>query len=139
MYASYSSSPSTSGRGRRRPVGLSPQPQQAGSWCGGIRTALIPTGLKTPRSDPSCKKSVTLRPQVSASAEPAALVVRPEEVLTPRGRHRGAGGDLERERRRRHDLREAVHLPGPRAADRLEPGVRVRKRRAAADRSDLEP
>src|SRR6478735_10732402 len=35
-YASYSDSPSARGDGSLSPIGLSPQPQQAGSWCGGI-------------------------------------------------------------------------------------------------------
>ena len=47
----------------------------------------------------------------AGSAEAAALVVRAEEVLRAGARHRGRGGDLERERGGRDDLREAVDLP----------------------------
>src|SRR5207244_8512375 len=83
MYASYSSIPSHSGGGRCSPVALSPHPQHAGSWCGGIGTRLIP---------------------ISSSAKPATLGVRAEEVLAAGARHRCAGGDLERERRGRHAL-----------------------------------
>ena len=56
-----------------------------------------------------------------ASAQPAALEVRAEEVLGAGGRHRGGGTDLQREGGRRDDLREAVDLARPGAAQQLEP------------------
>src|SRR5579885_1906959 len=71
-------------------------------------------------------------------AETAPLVVRPEEVLAPGGRHRCRGADLEAERGGGDDLGEAVHLARAGAADRGEPVARRRERGAAADRADLE-
>src|SRR6185437_9210744 len=81
-------------------------------------------------------RGICLKSSVSLAAE---LVVRAEEVLGAGGRHRRARRDLEGERGSGHDLREAIDLPSPRAAHQLEPGARVRKDRAPADRADLEP
>src|SRR6188474_1366766 len=68
-----------------------------------------------------------------------ALVVRPEELRGAGGGHRGRRGDLQRERRRGDDLREAVDLAGAGTAEQLEPAARERERGAAADGRHLEP
>src|ERR671934_545329 len=47
-YASYSVRPSSTGTGRCSPLGLSPQPQHAGSWCGGI---LMPDIFERPETE----------------------------------------------------------------------------------------
>src|SRR6266508_6565389 len=65
--------------------------------------------------------------------------MRAEEVLRTGARHRGRGGNLERERRGGDDLGEAVHLPWTAAVQEREPVARRRQRRSAADRPDLEP
>src|SRR5690242_3029130 len=72
------------------------------------------------------------------SAQPAALVVHAEEVLRAGRGHRSRGADLEGKRGGGDDLREPVHLARACAADRREPVARRGKRRAAADRADLE-
>ena len=64
--------------------------------------------------DPQSRLKADL--QVTAQRDPAALEVGAEEVLGAGGRHRGRGADLERERRRGDDLREAVDLAGAVAA-----------------------
>src|SRR5947207_8822881 len=83
-----------------------------------------PTERSPAGTVPKRKKCVSFRAQRSVSAEPAALMVRAEEVLAACRGHGGAGGDLECECRGGDDLREAVDLAGARAADRLEPCVR---------------
>src|SRR5262245_43280098 len=87
-----------------------------------------------------------IRPQERASGgggysgpQAAALVVGPEEVLAPRGRHCRRRADLEAERGGADDLSEPVDLPGPRAVDRRQPVAGRGQGRAAADGADLEP
>src|SRR4029079_9367493 len=72
------------------------------------------------------------------SAKAAALVMRAEELGRAGGVHRGRRGDLERERRRRHDLGEAVDVAGAGAAHQLEPAPRAGARWAAADGRPLQ-
>src|SRR5215213_2131517 len=140
-YASYSSASSAAGNGRWRPDSFSPQPKQPGSWCGGI--AEVVTNSWRRRFPPV--RLASIRSQRGGgwwprarSPQAAELVVGAEEVLRPGGRHRGRGGDLERQRRGGHDLSEAVDLPGARAAHQLEPRACVGKRRPTADRRDLQ-
>src|SRR5213078_842905 len=73
------------------------------------------------------------------SAHAAAFEVRLEEVLRAGRGHRGRGGDLQRQRRRGHDLREAVDLARTGTVHQPEPGASVRQRRSAAHGADLEP
>src|SRR5689334_5324783 len=98
------------------------------------RTKRSSTGSASSGRSGSCPEN-----RCAALAQAAALVMRAEEVLAAGGRHRGARRDLERERGGGDDLREAVDLAGARAADQLEPFARVRERRSAADRAELEP
>src|SRR5206468_3732126 len=115
--------PSALGCGKPIPSGLSPHPQHAGSWWGGIRGAGVSlTALRgrtcttkfSPRGGrrgPSrtlsanvCRVVRAGVPKACRSPEAAALVVGAVEVLRARGRHRGRGRDLERERRGGDDL-----------------------------------
>src|SRR5215211_112457 len=151
------------------PSGLSPHPQHAGSWCGGIRSRPSRAPLTAGRSptppapDPAggairrswrlsalaCAvlRATRLYPAESeeperalaGSAEPAALEMRLVEVLRARCRHRGRGGDLQRERGRRHDLREPVDLPGAITTHERKPRAGIGEGRTAADRRHLEP
>src|SRR4029079_2765773 len=70
-----------------------------------------------------------------ASAQPAALVVRLEEVLAAGRRHRGRGADLEAQRGSGEDLGEAVDVARAGAIDRNEPVARRRQRCAPAGRA----
>jgi hypothetical protein len=72
-------------------------------------------------------------------AKPTAFVMSPEELRRASGRHRRRRRDLQRQRRRGDDLREAVDLAGSCAAQHLEPAAGVGEGRAAADGGDLEP
>ena len=78
----------------------------------------------------ACRSRTRLRKRRSAaprsSAYSAALEVRAEEVLGAGGRHCRRGADLQRERGRCDDLREAVDLAGAGAAHQLEPLARGR-------------
>src|ERR1043165_8532024 len=73
-YASYSVRPSSAGSGRCSPFGLSPQPQQAGSWCGGVR---MPDGLERP--EPELLHVV--HPRFVAALEVLGLMLAHERVV----------------------------------------------------------
>src|SRR4029453_6755716 len=91
--ASYSVSPSLSGVGSRIPVGFSPHPQQAGSWCGGMFTLLVRDLVPlTARQDGGSWRNVGpprrfLTGPGPGSAETAAFEVGFEEVLRARSGH----------------------------------------------------
>src|SRR6476469_7982670 len=95
---SYRSEPSASGCGSRNPIGLSPQPKHAGSWCGGILT-LLERGL-TPfrarrrsvsqgRGQTPSRKRDDLSSWLGPLAHAAALEMGLEEVLRAGRGHRG--------------------------------------------------
>ncbi len=87
---------------------------------------------------PEAGRVVVRRDRRRRLSQTASLVVGLEEVLRAGGRHRRRGRDLQRERRGRHDLGEAVHLARAGAVHQAEPGAGVGERRPAADGADLE-
>src|SRR5439155_26101098 len=103
----------------------------------GHRTPPVRLCFSTRRRPAVSSSWATLDTTGSAHATP--LEVRLEEVLRAGRGHCGRGRDLQRERRGRDDLSEAVDLPWPGAIHEPEPGAGVREGRASADGADLEP
>ena len=97
-----------------------------------------PDARRVVAAAPAGRVVMRRRARSSAASKAAALEVRLEEVGRAGRGHRGRRRDLQRQRRRRDDLREAVDLSGAGAIHQPQPGAGVREGRAAANRADLE-